>query len=77
MDALVAKVADGAPITVVILLACAYVVYKWPIMLLWNAYQASIDRRDALHVRTLDALNNNTTALNSLADKAKTSGQEG
>ncbi len=64
MDAFLSKVADGAPVIVLLLLVCAYAVYKWPFLLLWNALQASIKRQDALHERTLDALNNNTAAMN-------------
>lgn len=73
MDAFLSKVADGAPVIVLLLLLCAWAVYKWPFLLLWNALQASIERRDALHERTLEALNNNTAVLNAVADKAKTS----
>lgn len=77
MDAFLAKIADGAPVIVLLLLVCAWASYKWPFLLLWNALQASIDRRDALHERTLEALNSNTAALNSLADKAKPPARDG
>ena len=46
-------------------------------MLLWNALQATIERRDQLHERTLDALNSNTNVLKQLAEKAKANSVEG
>ncbi len=83
MDAIVTKLAEGAPFIVLLLLVCAWAIYRWPLLLLWNALQASIERRDALHERTLDALNNNTAAMNgntaalaALAAKVKTNLRE-
>jgi len=76
MDAVIAKLADGAPFIVLLILVCAWAVYRWPMLLLWNALQESIARRDALHERTLDALNNNTAAMNALVSKVKANSRE-